>query len=785
MQLPRPWRACLLLTLVLLPLAARAQSSVTLEHPYQLAAGLLPVELAARYELYRVNSAPEGTALRWVFTPRGDSAEIRTAAEPLPGASAYHASVRLGGETPLEVALGAEGFDGAWQWGESQRWPTRTWQTISLAAGSAPVRRLAVRLTGLQAGVRYVLDWQSVDWEAAPPGAEPPPAPPPAPSPPAPVTLDAEDTGPLVQVGSQARPPVFLDLADLPLSALPAEGGPRLYRLPATCAFDPYGRSGDAWRGPEQWDWSDLEGRLAALLARDPQAWVLLQVALDSPPWWEAQHPEALVPAPVEPPDLTAERKLSHASWFSPVWREAAAGALAQLARHVDQAPWADRVVGYELDAGRNGGWAPWYQDAAYQETGPAAQAAFRTWLQRRYGDLVELRSAWGQPRYPVAESPEVRQGIFFTEWTQITVPAAATLLDPSQPNLYDPSGQQDRADYQLFLGQHTADAILELLAAGRAATATPRLWGACYGHLLWWPAGDWPPSLSGQLGVGRLLQSGGPDFLVGPAGAEVGPSGPLGSLGLYGKLWLEQVAAQPAGAAAALVGAGAGAVCATPEQYAAATVTPRPEKAPQVALVLDEPSLAHLSPVGDLQAATLREQARELQAAGLAWEPWLLPEMGAADEGYPLYLMAATYAVSPEMLAQLRPRLEAPGTTTLWVYAAGALRGFIDASAVYQLTGLPVTLLTTPGSLRATLAAGDPVFSAGATQELSFGPRDPVQPRFALLASGEVAGRLNGTSWPALARRHLAGATIVYSAVPGVPGAVVRSLLEAAAGGH
>lgn len=568
----------------------------------------------------------------------------------------------------------------------------------------------------------------------------------------------------------------ILDLSD-PHRLPDRPASSHLYRLPVAAAFSPYGHSADTWLGPHRFDYEELDRRLAALVELDPAARVLLRVDFDSPPWWEQQNRETLVPSPRSLPPLMAERKPTHASWYSPTWRQAARQALQSLVKHVETGPWAECVFGYELDSGRGGRWVPWHQAVELQETSPAAQAAFRAWLQRKYGGLAALRVAWGQPRQPLADSPEVKAGYIYTQWAQIQIPSLKYMLDPASPGIYDPSGQQHLADYQLFLGEYTAEVILDLVRAGREAGGSGKQWGACYGHLLWWPEGDWPPSLAGHLGLSKLLAADEINFLVGPPGAPATPTGAAQSIELRGKRYLEQVE-QSVGTAGDTSAPTVWLRRSGPSLRTAPWLG-RPESSPGSApwaLVLDERSLAHLSPGGDLQRVTLQTQALEI--AGLAWpEVWLAGDLPAARSDCLGYVLAATYYV-PDALREAVIRRARPGTVVVWLYAAGTLDGgFIDPSGIFRLTGLRVTMLNSAGSLRIEIPPGEPLLTPEADRPLLWGPLRPAQPRFVLLAGDENFGTLAGSTWPGMGLRWDRGALLVYCVAPGIPGPVLQRL--------
>jgi hypothetical protein len=375
-------------------------------------------------------------------------------------------------------------------------------------------------------------------------------------------------------------------------------------------------------------------------------------------------------------------------------------------------------------------------------------------------------------------DSPEVKAGYILTQWNQVTIPPADVLLNSTRPALYDPSGQESLADYQQFLGESTADTILSLIRAGRQLTPTNRLWGACYGHLLWWPEGDWPPSLAGQLGLGRILASSELDFLVGPPQARDFPTTLLGSVHANGKFYLAQPAATVTDVRR-LCSSPGGVICSTAAQARSALDALTQPAALKAALVVDEDSLAHLSPATDLQRATLTEQAQQLTTLSGLWEGYLLRDLLAAPD-CPLFVMAATYRMPEQLREPMLRRLQAPGATVVWAYAAGALdSGFIDPSAIFALTGLRVTMFSSGRLLRIEVTPSE------AEGPLLYGPEQLVQPWFPLLEGSEALGQIADQPWTGLGLRREGGAVVVYSAAPGVPAPVLADLLREPRAGH
>ena len=140
-----------------------------------------------------------------------------------------------------------------------------------------------------------------------------------------------------------------------------------------------------SWPGPDEFNFSYIDTQAKRALAANPDGLIILQVILDGTDWWTQRFPEL---ACNRDPKWT---KKGIPDYLSEQWRRDSRGAIRQMIAHVQTSPYADRVIGYQLFNGRT-------MDCNYPLTtrGPRAKRDFAAFLRRRYGQVAELRRAWG-----------------------------------------------------------------------------------------------------------------------------------------------------------------------------------------------------------------------------------------------------------------------------------------------------------------------------------------------------------------------------------------------------
>lgn len=85
-------------------------------------------------------------------------------------------------------------------------------------------------------------------------------------------------------------------------------------------------------------------------------------------------------------------------SFSSQKWQQDAGEALVRLIRHIENGPYADRILAYHITYGACGESMPWgRQDGKFGDYGISNQRAFWEWGLQRYGTPDRLRQVWGE----------------------------------------------------------------------------------------------------------------------------------------------------------------------------------------------------------------------------------------------------------------------------------------------------------------------------------------------------------------------------------------------------
>ncbi len=169
------------------------------------------------------------------------------------------------------------------------------------------------------------------------------------------------------------------------------------------------------WVGPDQYDYTDTDHYLNLLFTHCPDALFLPRVKLNVPEGWCEAHPEdvfvyaggprtldeikAMIGTevhgshPTKPTDLLALQSFS-----SEQWKKDAAEAFRRFIHHVEESPWADRIIGYHVAYGTSGEtsqWGSWDSNPRHKgDYGINATKAFLKYAAERgkhYDDLPAI----------------------------------------------------------------------------------------------------------------------------------------------------------------------------------------------------------------------------------------------------------------------------------------------------------------------------------------------------------------------------------------------------------
>jgi hypothetical protein len=249
----------------------------------------------------------------------------------------------------------------------------------------------------------------------------------------------------------------------------------------------------------EAWDRT-----FAATIDADAQARIWLRINTEPPAWWLEAHPEH---AQVHRDQHNGDEFRWRVAYASAAWRAEAGEHLRRLVAHME-ARWGDRVWVYQLNAGDCGEWAYSWKPVV-SGYAPAQTAAWRAWLHERHDGDEGLRRAWNDPlaSCATAEPPPWKSRMRAGGW-------------PPPSHLIDPAAERQLVDWLHFHGTAQAEALAQLAAATRSAlreAGAQKLIGAFHGYHIWPYGSSYGPCNTGFSDLDPVLRSPDLDVLCTP----------------------------------------------------------------------------------------------------------------------------------------------------------------------------------------------------------------------------------------------------------------------------
>lgn len=548
---------------------------------------------------------------------------------------------------------------------------------------------------------------------------------------------------------------------------------------------------------------------LKKVLEVDPLAQVLFRTLFVAPRGWENRHPKARF--------SWLDGTLADPSVCDDKFWSVAARNLETFVRQLRMLGQNDHILGVHLDRGE---W--FYPENNGYDNSPAAKEKFRDWARTRYNDdVVSLRAAWfdGDADFKTISVPPFERA-------------------GKHGDRFMRTSRKDRrwVDYHLFLSDATVFRIGELANVVKVASDGYFLVGVSYGYSF-----EWSHPYSGHLSLGKLLRTPEIDFIAGPPSYRHRAPGetasfpcPIDSLALNGKLYvseedfktsignlqepddfnpviktpqaLESVHWRGAGAALAH---GSG-VCwmdlwgngwlRTSSIWTRGSLvkdllvrrTANPPAAPDVAVFIDERSLAYLAdPTGfNLLVKHVRDAVLR---SGLSAGFYLLSDL-AHREIFPeckLSIFLNAWDMRPEYRSAIKSRLQRDGKVLFWLYLTGLFDGGRESlERVREITG--IALRPQPFNSK----SGTTILNRRHPLGESFDERHGVdgaqlEPSyFAIPEDATVLGEYSQTGLPSFVVREFseggrdAGWKSVFLGEPPVSPSLIRALAQMA-GAH
>jgi len=175
--------------------------------------------------------------------------------------------------------------------------------------------------------------------------------------------------------------------------------------------------------------------------------------------------------------------------------------------------------------------------------------------------------------------------------------------------------------------------------------------------------------------------------------------------------------------------------------------------------------------------------QARLIDQIGAPVDVVSLADLLAGKlSAYKFYIFGDAFVLDAGQRQALRQHAMQDGQLCLWLYAAGGIEEALTGQAMKELTGIALTVLNKSQPARIEMPGGHPLYSPKISGTLEFGLPGDLVPLFAAVGRGcDILGTLAGSTWGGMAAVKREQFTSVYSAVPGLPPQLLRSLALAA----
>ena len=597
-----------------------------------------------------------------------------------------------------------------------------------------------------------------------------------------------------------------------------SDAGVNLYSFSATpTAATPYTHLiPTAWTGLDTFDFTTFDARVKMLLEANPRAMFFPRLFLGTPEWWAEAHPEELVRYDANdgsyPFMKIRDKKV--ASFASEIWRQDTRAALRRMITHIEAAPYADHVIGYQLASGVTEEWMQWYDDIRdhWADYSPVNEKRFQAWLKMEYSTDQALQNAWSSNTVSINTAK---------------VPSYTLRAQSERGWLRDPKIARSAIDYARYNAWLVADTICYFAQDVKAQTGRKKVVGTFYGYI---PqlASFHTEQTAGHGALEQVLDSKDIDFLTSPTSytmRDLGSGFPhsmtaLATVQRHGKLWFDEndhrtflakqvpenfpgwmqryettlldqqrefgwIMAEGLAMWWFDMGGGwyqderllseMGNMVNLAEEHRDADRS----SVAEIAMVIDPKSGYYLraNPDNPIGWPSMQLQQETLARLGAPFDIILLSDLARAQP-YKLYLFANTLAPSDEERSWVRDIVQQPGIAAIWVGPAGLYKnGHLAPAAMESLTGFPIALEDSNEAweVHPTEAAG----TWGWHSPEAFASRrgDGVLPIPHDI--GTTLAVLKESGRPAVVAQETDGHISVFSSIPRLPISLLRSVAE------
>lgn len=566
-------------------------------------------------------------------------------------------------------------------------------------------------------------------------------------------------------------------------------------------------------------DFSWIDEKCIKALSANKNAFFVLTVTFDNilnagMKNWTDGHKDELV--------MTSDRRtkmkiygdsLSEApSMASDEWRKMSEDFIRKLVNHLQKSKYGERVIGILPCGGVTFEWQYWGSIEAennFIDFSKPYQSAFRRYFKNKYVSIENLNKSWNTS---------------LVSFDDVQIPSKeerCSILN----TFIDPLKNRKLIDYAQFHSELVADVILQMSKAVKEESKNKLICGTYYGyinHVL----GKYRYQSIGHFALNKLLNSPYIDFLISPSmysdrdiGGGSGHMSAFASIRLHKKLWIDQADIRTLHALDQVSGAknladskavlqrhfavnlikgistewydfSAGWISSdkrfmdlTGKFYQIEKDVSKVSRKTystdnSIAVITDEKSTYYTACASDIHAETVGRQYKELSLTGAGFDTYLLDDIEKMPK-YKCYLFLNTFRISKEQREYINSKLKKDNRTLIFVYAPGySDEQKISVDGISDITGLIIKAFDKTVALKVNVNNLKNKVSKYLKVNSSYGTDIACNPIF-YPEDGVPVGVISGTDKNGLVIKENKDWTLVYSAAPVLPAALLRGIIE------
>jgi hypothetical protein len=580
---------------------------------------------------------------------------------------------------------------------------------------------------------------------------------------------------------------------------------------------------GFGWKKGGPYDFSELDRLCADLLNQYPQAYLVLNVPVDSvynPGWkdWNAQNPGELVRDDQGNTHIGGYHgaNIQAPSYSSRVWMDDATDSWRALIRHIRSSTIGERVIGYVPISGISWEWFYWgAQSREFVDYSRPATQQFQHWLRARYGDLATTNAAWKST---------------YAKFEEIQIPTKEDRLASDRFTFLDPQKSQRLIDFHEFFSAVVSADILEFCRIVKEESKGESLVGTYYGYNMQ-VISAYLAQHTGHMALHKVLQSPDMDFLMSPSryqdrgiGGGSGFMMTVDSIKLHGKYYIDQadirtVNASGPGGQIGRLGTVTESAAVLEREFANAVTSgvaiqwydfgngwisadarlmevvghlqkieadlqkiqrKTMDKHHNIAVIVDEKSTFYTATSSDIHASTVAAQIDNLHRSGVGFDSYVLDDLEKIPD-YKAYLFLNTFRITPAQQSFIDEKLKRGHKVLTWIFAPGVIdEKTLDFSRAERITGFELGVKNQALPLRVQMQPSDHPVMRFVSGEASYGSAQ-IEGPVLFAKNGQSLGKVEGTQDSGLAVKKFADWTSVFSLAPNLPPNLLRGIAVSA----